>query len=81
MLSCCCVDWCVTSLVQGSIRFAMAVWCVAQQATLHSTAQHTCVLQNNATTGIIHIPNIVLAAIGGQLYITWYNLVRNSIKV
>ena len=32
-----------------------------------STAQHPCALQHNATTGIIYIPSIVLAVLGGQL--------------
>ena len=45
----------------------MALQCVAQHATLHSTAQHICALQPNATTGITHIPSLVPAAIGGQL--------------
>ena len=45
----------------------MAVQCLAQHATPCFTAQHTCALQHNATTGITHIPSIVPAAIGGQL--------------
>ena len=45
----------------------MAVQCVAQHAALRSTAQHTCALQYNNTTGTTHIPSIVPAAIGGQL--------------
>ena len=45
----------------------MAIQCVAQHATPLSTAQHTCVLQNNATTGITHIPSVVPASIGGKL--------------
>ena len=49
------------------VRVAMAVQYVAQHATLRSTAQHTCVLQYNTTTGTIHIPSIVPAAIGVQL--------------
>ena len=57
----------MTSLVRGSVRVAMAVRCVAQHATPRSTAQHTCELEHNATTGVTHIPSIVLAAIGGQL--------------
>ena len=41
VLGCSCpIDWCVTSLVQGSVRVAMAVYCVVQHATPHSTAQH-----------------------------------------
>ena len=60
--------------MRGSVRVAMAVWCVAQHATLHSTAQYTCVLQHNATTGITHIPSVVPAAIGGQHWTTLYNL-------
>ena len=58
---------CATSLVRGSVRVAMAVRCIAQHAIPCSTAQHTCALQHNATTGIIHIPSVVPAAIGGQL--------------
>ena len=46
---CCCVDWCATSLVRGSVRVAMAVCCAVQHATPHSTAQHPCALQHNAT--------------------------------
>ena len=57
----------MTNLVQESVRVAIAVRCVAQYATLCSTEQHTCALLHNATTGIIHIPSIVPAAIGGQL--------------
>ena len=64
-----------------TVRVAMAVWCVAQQATLHSIAQHTWALQHNATTGITHTPSIVSAEIGRQFCTTWYNLSRNSIKV
>ena len=45
----------------------MVVQCVAQHAMPCSTSQHTCVLQYNAATGIIHIPSIVPAAIWGQL--------------
>ena len=45
----CCVNWCVTSLVWGSVRVAMAVCCAVQHATPHSTAQHPCALQHNAT--------------------------------
>ena len=63
------------------VSIAMAVWYVAQHVTPRSTAQHTCALQYNATTDITYIPSIVLAAIGGQLCTTWYNLVKNSIKV
>ena len=44
----------------------MAVCYAAHHATLHSTAQHPCALQYNATQ-ILHIPSIVLAALGGQL--------------
>ena len=44
-----CVDLCATSLVRGSVRVSMAVCCAAQHATLHSTAQHPCALQHNAT--------------------------------
>ena len=41
MFGCSCpVDWCVTSLVQGSVRVAMAVYYAAQHATPHSTAQY-----------------------------------------
>ena len=50
---------------KGYIRVAMAVQCMAQHATPRFTAQHTYTLQHNATTGITHIPSIVLAAIGG----------------
>ena len=57
----------MTSLVWGSVRVAIAVRCTAQHATPHSTAQHTCALQHNATTGIIHISSVVPTAIGGQL--------------
>ena len=80
MFGCCCINWCATSLVQGSVRVAMAVWRVAQYATLCSIAQHTCALQHNATTGITHITSVVLAEIGGQLCTNWYSLARNSIK-
>ena len=45
----------------------MAVQYIAQHETPCSTAQHICVLQHNATTGIIHIPSIVPAETGGQL--------------
>ena len=45
----------------------MAVRCIVPYATLCSTAQHTYVLQHNATTGITYIPSIVPVAIGGQL--------------
>ena len=45
----------------------MLVRCIAQHATLRSTAQHTCALQHNATIGIKHIPSVFPAAIGGQL--------------
>ena len=55
----------------ASVRVVVAMQCLAQHATLHSTAQHPCALQHNATTGIIHIPNIVLAALGGQLSTNW----------
>ena len=48
------------------VRVALAVQCLAQHAILHSTAQHPCALQHNATTSIIHLPSIVLAALGGQ---------------
>ena len=61
------VDWCAASLVWGSVRVALAVYHIAQHATLHSTAQHPCALQHNATTGITHIPSIVLAALELQL--------------
>ena len=50
-----------------SVRVAIAVRCVAQHTTPCSTEQHTCMLLHNATTGIIHIPSVVPAAIGGQL--------------
>ena len=63
---CCCVNWCVTSLVWGSVRVLLAVQRLAQHATSCSTAQHLCVLKHNTTTGITHIPSIVLAALGGQ---------------
>ena len=63
----CCVDWCVTSLVRGSVRVALAVQRPAQHATLRSIVQHPCALQYNATTGIIYIPSVVLAALRGQL--------------
>ena len=49
----------------------MAERYIAQHATPCSTAQHTFVLQYNATTGITHIPSIVPAEIGGQLGTTW----------
>ena len=79
---CCCVDWCVTSLVQGSVRVALAVQHLVQHAISCSTAQHLCVLQHNATTGITHIPSIVVAALGGQhccnFGVTW---LQTSIKV
>ena len=52
----------------------MAVWYAAQHATLHSTAQHTCVLQYNTTTGITHIPSILPAAIEGQLGTIWLEM-------
>ena len=64
-----------------SVRVAMAVWwCVAQHATPCSTAQHTCALQHNATTGITYIPSIVLAVLGGQLVSNNFGviLVRDS---
>ena len=51
----------------GSVRVAIAVRYIAQYATPCSTVQHTCALQHNTTTGIIYIPSIVPAAIGGQL--------------
>ena len=47
--SSCPVDWCATSLVRGSVRVAMAVCCAEQHATPHSTAQHPCALQHNAS--------------------------------
>ena len=50
-----------------SVRVAIAVRCVAQHATPHSTEQHTCMLLHNTTTGITHLPSVVPAAIGGQL--------------
>ena len=56
----------MTSLVRGSVRVALAVQCLVQHATSRSTAQHPCSLQNNATTGIAHIPSVVLAALGRQ---------------
>ena len=34
---------------EGAVRVAMAVFCVAQHATPHSTAQHPCALQHNAS--------------------------------
>ena len=64
--SCFCANWCATSLVQGSVRVAMAVCCAAQHATLHSTAQHPCALQHNATQEQ-YIPSVLLTAVGGQL--------------
>ena len=67
----CCVDWCATSLVRGSVRVAVVVQRLVQHATLHSTAQHPCALQHNDTTGITHIPSVVLAKRGGQLGATW----------
>ena len=68
--------------MRGSVKIALAVQHLAYYATLCSIAQHPCVLQYNATTGITHIPSIVLEAIGGQLSISllgqlWYNLVVN----
>ena len=63
---CCLVGWCVTSLVRGSVRVTLAVHCLAQHAKLHSTVQHPWALQHNATTGITHIPSILLAALEGQ---------------
>ena len=66
VFGCCyCVDWCATRLVWGSVRVALVVQHLAQQATSCSTAQHLCTLQHNAT-GITHISSIVLAALGGQ---------------
>ena len=49
-----------------SVRVALAVQRLTQHAKSRSTAQHSCVLRYNTTTGITHIPNIVLAALGGQ---------------
>ena len=54
VFGCCCVNWCATSLVRGSVRVALAVQRLAQHATLLSTAQHPCALQHNATTGITY---------------------------
>ena len=42
VLGCSCVNWCVTSLVRGSVRVAMAGQRVAQHATPCYIAQHTC---------------------------------------
>ena len=67
---CCCVDWSVTNLVRGSVRVALAVQRLAQHAVLHSTAQHPFALQYNATTGITHIPSIVLTALGDNIMAT-----------
>ena len=65
---CCCVDWCATSLMQETVRVALSVQHLAQHEILHAIAQHLCALQHNATTGITHIPSIILAALGGQLF-------------
>ena len=51
----------------SNIRVVLAVKHLAQHAILYSTAQHPGALQHNATTGIKHIPSLVLAALGGQL--------------
>ena len=47
------------------VRVEMAVQRLAQHATLHSTSQHPCALQHNATTGTTYIPSVVTVAIGG----------------
>ena len=60
-------NWCATSLVWGTLRVAVAVQRLTQHSTPHSTAQHPCALQHNATIGITHIPSIVLSALGGEL--------------
>ena len=52
---CCCVTWCTTSLVWGSVRVEVAVQRIAQHTTSHSTAQHLCVLQHKTTTGNIYL--------------------------
>ena len=51
----------------------MAVCCAVQHATLHSTAQHPCALQHNASQ-VQHIPSIVLATLGGQLGIKQFGV-------
>ena len=48
------------------VGVAMAMCCAAQHAMLHSTVQHPCALQHNASQ-VLHIPSVVLAALGGQL--------------
>ena len=54
-VGCCCfVDWCLTSLVQGSVRVAVAIKHIAQH-TSHSTTQHPRELQHSATTGSIYL--------------------------
>ena len=45
----------------------MAMRYIAQRVTPRSTAQYTCALQHNATTGVTCIPSIVPAAVVGQL--------------
>ena len=62
---CYCANWYATSLVRESTRVAVAVQLLVQHAKSYSIAQHPFALKHNATTGIIHIPSIVLAAIGG----------------
>ena len=76
----CCVNWCVSSLVWGSIRVAVAVYHIAQHATLHSIAQHLCALQHNATKVITYISSIVLTTFGGQLGYNNFGVIlaRNS---
>ena len=61
------ISWSV--LLKEAIRVTMAVQHEAQHATPHAIAQHPCVLQHNATTGTIHIPSIVPAAIGGIMFL------------
>ena len=58
---------------RGSVRVAIAMQCVAQNATLRSTAQHPYVLHAQCHNGIAYISSIVLAAIGGQLGIACTN--------
>ena len=53
----------ISAQLMDSVRVAMVVCCAAQHATLHSTAQHPCALQLNATQ-VQYIPSIVLATLG-----------------
>ena len=58
----------MTSLVRVSVRVAMAVFCAAQHATPHSTAQHPCALQYNALQVYIY------------LALCWHHLGDNFVK-